>query len=692
VRVTFRVGLVAALVGLLVLTVVVIFVPSSQSVHKAATSLSVEVLAQAIGRVDSRLESQLDVAEDEDREDLLLSTHGQLPMDNLDAVGAYLLDALSAHPELSYLSLAVDKTGEAVTSQRTQGGALALHILREHDGGKLALEDYEFRGGKLTLAHRDDDRPGNDPRTRPYYKFAQTSRVPTWTESTEFVSTGGARGARGVSHVTPLRRADGSLAGALTADFSLGAISQFLKSLQILAHGTAYVVEYRDDGSRRILARGTDDAAQGGQEERLETAVLAALPRVLPHGETTATPVRFELPSGAYMGAFRPIERPGLHWAVVAVVPEDDVLGEVKKTDTIVLGIITVSLTVAVLLALLLAGAIARPLQALASDAEAVGRFELDSRPVAASWIREVATLATAMEEMKRGLRAFKKFVPADLVRDILASEKDAGTSGKRATLTIHFSDIAGFTSIAESLPAEELVSILGLYLQEMTTPIVKSGGTVDKYIGDAVMAFWGAPRPDPEHAVHACEAALYNLRRLDTLNETWELEGKPRLDARVGLHTGEAVVGNIGGDARLNYTIIGDAVNLASRLEGLNKEYGTRLVISDATYALVERMMVARPIDKVAVKGKAKGVVVYELIGTKSDATSAQKIVAERHAEAFALYLERKWPEAVAILRERLGVAPKDKAAKVLLERCEGFMASPPPEDWDGTTHMTTK
>jgi adenylate cyclase len=308
------------------------------------------------------------------------------------------------------------------------------------------------------------------------------------------------------------------------------------------------------------------------------------------------------------------------------------------------------------------------------------------------SRIIEVQTLTTALDEMKRGLRSFRKYVPADLVRELLASGQEAEIGGKRLELTIHFSDIVGFTSVAESLPPEQLVLNLGEYLEEMSEHIAATGGTVDKYIGDAIMAFWGAPRPDADHALHACEAALENRDRLDALNARWEAAGRPRFDARVALHTGEVVVGNVGSGARLNYTVIGDAVNLASRLESLNKRYGTRLMISETTWARVSHAMVARPLDKVSVKGKAASVVIYELLGRKSRVSADALEAADRHAQAFSLYLERRWSEAIVVLREQLERRPSDGPTRILLERCERWAASPAPSDWDGIERMTEK
>jgi adenylate cyclase len=225
-----------------------------------------------------------------------------------------------------------------------------------------------------------------------------------------------------------------------------------------------------------------------------------------------------------------------------------------------------------------------------------------------------------------------------------------------------------------------------------MTRPILDSGGTLDKFIGDAVMAFWGAPRPDAQHALHACEAALTNRDRLRELNLKWEKEGRPRFDARAALHTGEVIVGNIGSADRFDYTVIGDSVNLASRMEGLNKRYGTCLMISETTYDLVKDQMIARPLDRVSVKGKAIAINVYELLGARGKVSDADVKRAERHAEGFRLYLARKFEEALAVFKDLAAENEKDAAVRVLVARCETFVATPPRADWDGSEHITTK
>jgi adenylate cyclase len=306
--------------------------------------------------------------------------------------------------------------------------------------------------------------------------------------------------------------------------------------------------------------------------------------------------------------------------------------------------------------------------------------------------VEEVNRLATSIEDMKAGLRSFKKFVPSDLVRMLLTSGEEARLGGEHREITIYFSDIAGFTTLAEVLPAEELVAHLSEYLSAMTEEVMAKGGTVDKFIGDAVMAFWGAPQRSENHAVAGCLAALACQARLRELRQKWSAEGRPEIRARIGLNTGEAVVGNIGSVSRLEYTAIGDPVNLASRLEGLNKVYGTEIMISGSTYKAVAEHVTARLLDRVSVKGKREGSLVYELVGLIHETTDEQRRRVQRHTEAVEHYLARRFDDACRLFDQALAETPDDQAARVLQERCQHYRASPPPADWDGVFRVQTK
>ena len=239
---------------------------------------------------------------------------------------------------------------------------------------------------------------------------------------------------------------------------------------------------------------------------------------------------------------------------------------------------------------------------------------------IAAVMITIVAYKALSEEENVKYIRStFSKFVSSDVVQELLDNPAALSLGGANKDITVFFSDVRGFTTVAESLTATELVSLLNEYLSEMTEICLKYRGTIDKYMGDAIMAFWGAPIRDEDHPYRACLASLAQIKILKKLQEKWIEEGKPPLDIGIGLNTGDAVVGNMGSAHRMDYTAMGDTINLGSRLEGANKVYGTRIIISEPTYIKVKDKVISRELDLIRVKGKSEPVRIYELLDVKN-------------------------------------------------------------------------
>lgn len=342
-------------------------------------------------------------------------------------------------------------------------------------------------------------------------------------------------------------------------------------------------------------------------------------------------------------------------------------------------------------LGVLLSGNITRPLLSLEKDMSEIREFKLDSVTEVKSGIVEIRRMKTAVDNMKSGLRSFRKYVPADLVRQLVNLGKEAVLEAERRELSIFFSDIKDFTTISEQLAPEKLIEDLGVYFSRMTGIIMQREGTVDKYIGDAIMAFWGAPLPVADHAAKACRTALACQEFLGALNRDRAKQGKPLLETRIGLNTGEVLVGNMGYEQRLNYTIIGDHVNLASRLEAMNKYYGTKILMSEFIHERVKDVMETRQLDIVAVKGKALGVGLFELVAEKDNINAETAAFLARHDAAFALYRKGAWAEAEAAFRELAVQYPDDGPVRVLLKRVTEFRANPP-HGFDGVLRMHEK
>ena len=286
--------------------------------------------------------------------------------------------------------------------------------------------------------------------------------------------------------------------------------------------------------------------------------------------------------------------------------------------------------------------------------------------------------------------KAFSTYVPPQLVNEILKDPESLKLGGQKRVITVLFSDIRGFTSIAEKLAPEELVAQLNDYLTPMTKVIFNEQGTLDKYIGDAIMAIFNAPLDLVDHPRRACAAALSMLGRLPALNAVWENRGLPTINIGIGLNTGEAVVGNMGADLRFDYTAIGDTVNLSSRLEGMNKVYGTGIIVSISTFSEVEGEFVFRELDLVRVKGKQRPVAIYELLGHAGSATESS--LASKFAGALVNYRKGKFRTARGAFEGILKEHPGDGPSRLYIKRCDEFLAEPPPMDWDGVYMAKSK
>lgn len=288
----------------------------------------------------------------------------------------------------------------------------------------------------------------------------------------------------------------------------------------------------------------------------------------------------------------------------------------------------------------------------------------------------------------------FSQYVNPTVVDELLAHPEKLRLGGERKVLTVFFSDIESFTRISETMPPENLVAILNEYLNVMTAIVLTNDGTLDKYEGDAIVAFWGAPIPQNDHALRACRAAVQMQRSLNGLRQLWEQEGKPALRVRIGINSGEVIVGNMGGANRFDYTAIGDNVNLGARLESANKQYKTSILISESTYRIVAPHVLAREIDYLIVSGKTRPIRVYELIDILGDDTvsSEQMRFIEVYHHALACFRNREWHSAIVGFENALSIMPGDYTSTLYIERAQAFLVSPPPENWDGVVVLTMK
>lgn len=287
--------------------------------------------------------------------------------------------------------------------------------------------------------------------------------------------------------------------------------------------------------------------------------------------------------------------------------------------------------------------------------------------------------------------RAFQHYVAPAVVEQMLNDPSKLSLGGEEYEVTVLFSDIEGFTTLSERLSPAQLTAHLGGYFKAMLDVLLAEHGTLDKLIGDAIMVYFGAPVRDADHAAQACRAALAMQRQMVELNARWEAAGLPRLRTRIGVNSGRAVAGNVGTDTIFNYTLLGDCVNLASRLEGANKEYDTLVLVGEDTWERLDGAFEGREVDWIRVKGKTEPVAIYELAAVKGQLDERRRATFDAFAQGLTWYRDGRWSEALASFERALAIEPADGPAKTFATRCAENLQSPPAA-WEGVHVMKTK
>ena len=360
------------------------------------------------------------------------------------------------------------------------------------------------------------------------------------------------------------------------------------------------------------------------------------------------------------------------------------------------------SAIIGLIFANLVSGGIIRSVRRLLEGTRAVEAGDL-AQSIDVTTEDEIGQLAAGFNRMVMQLRdnervkeTFGKYIDPRVVEGLIDRPNLTAAEGQRRVMTVLFCDMKGFTSLSEGMTPQGLVKVMNRYLSIMSEPIRTNRGIIDKYIGDGIMAYWGPPFVgEADHARFACLATMEMIERIATLRreipEMLGVRGTPmeRCDLRIGVATGEALVGSIGSDVMMSYTVMGDVVNLASRLEGANKLYGTRNLVSERTITATGGSFEVREVDRVVVAGHTHSEVVFEILGNKGELTPQQLSSRDRYLEGLAAYRERRWDDALHSLNASLEAMPGDGPSMALLKRVESLKANPPSDDWDGSWHI---
>ena len=471
----------------------------------------------------------------------------------------------------------------------------------------------------------------------------------------------------------------GKVIGAAAANVRLKRISEFLAakpispgSITIIIDKAGNVVAHPD------FAQAYRKDASMSQKKLVEmenpTISTAAFERGKRQSEN------FYFSAGAnneeYIALFAPFP-PNFNkpWEVVVITPVKDFVGEIDANNRKVTIFGSALLVLVILLTYFVSKRLSRPLEVLVEEIKQVFSFQINSKLILTSRVAEISLLIDATQKLKTAISAFAAYVPRELVSDLIRTGTPLAPGGQSQYLTMFFTDLKGFSSLAEVTPTRELLETVSAYLELVTLAVKEEQGTIDKFIGDAVMAFWGAPVMVPDHSYRACVAAVRSQRRMAILNARLAETGKGPLTVRIGIHSDQVLVGNIGSLERLSYTVMGDGVNIASRLEGINKDFGTSICVSNAVFKESGERLWMRPIDLVAVKGRKGEFLIYELLGIRDGdeevaATPKEEALCVATEKAYASYSAGNWGEAESLYQEIVREYD-DPLARVMVSRC---------------------
>ena len=555
-----------------------------------------------------------------------------------------------------------------------------------HDHIVEYFADPKVNGGLPTQFTVDADgrqSPADEPETAPYFVTARpwfkrgiAVDGVSWSDFYTFVT--GVTGITAMSRLTPIGATEPR--GVFQIDLKVSRMAQFLGALSVGKHGLVFLV---DRDGKPVVDPADHDVTAASE------AIAAAAPNRA--AATLAEPALVWVHARRYEVVFEPVPTAGDIGLFIAVVVDlRDVSNGAYRHAAIATGLALFTVLLAVLLARRLSSRVADPIAAIARDLAQVGRFNISRDPAPRSFIREVSELGSSVDGMKASLRSFAHYVPTDLVRRLLADGSEAELGGEIRRLTIHFSDVADFTAMSEGVEPDRLVEAMGRYFELMAGALTRYGGTVDKFMGDGIMAFFNAPEELPGHAEKACLAAL-EAQALLTKMAAEAASGEPVFRARIGLGVGEVLVGNIGTPERFAYTLLGDEVNLASRLEGLNKLYGTAIMASVALVDEAGEGFEWRRLDRVAVKGRTQGTLVCELLGHKGEVSAEILAARDAYERALDAYFAAEFGAAGDLFDKAARLRPGDLGAPMMRERAHE-LAEDPPLQWSGVHVMMEK
>ncbi|MDH3701497.1 MAG: adenylate/guanylate cyclase domain-containing protein [Alphaproteobacteria bacterium] len=606
----------------------------------------------------------------------------------------YFLDALDSYSQLYGLFIGygngdffqtVNFTDvDAVTRERLlvpENARYGVRLILKGDDGKR-MQTWRFLDAKRKVVKTLPSTEATyDPRVRPWYKSALDKNETSMTNAYIFSSLK----APGITvshkiHVQP--------DAVMAVDITLSRLSSFLQSQKVGMSGRVLIYNHRNeliaypDVDKTVMkaVEGTKVVLRPVKVSELKLpAITEAIRRF--DGQEDGRRV-YSVNGEDHIASVSTLQNTvGSTKRVAIVVPVDDFIGPIAAHRIRSLLFSLVPLLLSIPMIAWVSEWIARPIRQIVDETKKIRNFEFENSQDVVSRVTEIHELSDSVATMRNAIETFAHYVPKALVEQLIQSGNQQQLGGERRQLSIMFTDVAGFTDMSEQMSPEALMLKTTRYFQALGEIVLENQGSIDKFIGDAIMAFWNAPLDDPNHVANACRTMLLCKARSAELNASWAAQGEPIMRTRFGLHTGDTVVGNIGSADRMDYTALGASVNLAARLEGLNKEYGTELLVSESVYQLEKNACLFRPVDVARVKGISKPVRVYELCAALEGpenilATAEQRALCLHWAPIYQEFSQGNWSAARDGLQRFVAEYPDDSVAAKHLDHCTRKLA----------------
>lgn len=685
-RFGFRASITALFVAIVLsvgLTLVYLSFQRANVIIRAAAATYIDKVAEhAADRIDAQFKDALDDVQ-------ILSVLPSIKTANINSPAIHWLmtSMLRKHRQIfnlyvgyddgSFLEIDfIDRAGQAFRRKLNapDDAVFRLLVISRSDNGAPRMATTSLLSADLVSLAESTSPADYDPRKRPWYIDADAPHASYLTAPYTFFASGQV----GYTVRLPV---GGSPHGVVAGDILLTEADNILKSQQIGRSGLVFLF---DETGRIVVHPRMSELIAAGPNgamaalPQLESVYKKGLPSAIRAWRSGNSEKQFFRGDDGrtYLASFRPIaiaSSAGLE--LVAFAPLDEFFAAVLA-DRRLLFLLTLGCVLAAIpIVFLLGSFLSRSIRDIAAETDRIQHFQPGDTAPRRSFIKEIDDLGRSVFRMRRIVETFSNYVPKHLVRQLVEAGDELGLGGVRREVTIMFTDVTDFTAITEHAGPEQVMTQTSAYFAELSSAIMASNGTVDKFIGDAVMAIWNAPTLDPDHVVNGCAAILACQVATDRMNARFASEGWPAYRTRFGLHVGNVVVGNIGSAERMNYTALGASVNLAARLESLNKVYGTMALVSEQIRLRAGDQFLFRSVDRIAPKGFAERFPIFELRGARSESDDRERAFCAEWEEIYAVLDTRNAARSLERLEAFTRRHPQDGVARYHTEKLRKYL-----------------